>query len=723
VSRENIINDQGKEKIISFIVKDLGLKEFSVRNTVSLLEDKATVPFISRYRKEKTGNLDETKVKAIAEKLQYFTELQERKQTVLKTIAEQGQLSPELKQKIEICREKQILEDLYLPFKPKKRTRATLAREKGLAPLAEIMLDPQTRGSKQDLVSPFIDQEKGIADYEQAVSGACDIIAETIAENADLRDLLRNLMLTTGKLSSKVQKKWAEQKTKYETYYNYSEPVKNVLSHRILALRRATREGVLSWKIEIDEEKAYDLIRSRIIFSEHCLFRDELCLAIKDSCSRLLFPSLETEVFLVKFQQGEKEAISVFSKNLKNLLLAPPAGEKNILGLDPGFRTGCKSAVIDKNGNFLQYRQIFPHPPQNKREEAKKILSALISEYDIDLIAIGNGTASKETYILVRELIAENKLKAKAVVVSEAGASVYSASETAIREFPDLDLTVRGAISIARRLQYPLAELVKIDPKAIGVGQYQHDVNQTRLKDSLGFTVESCVNYVGADLNTASAALLSYVSGIGPSLAEKIVAFRKEHGSFCSKQELLKVPRLGEKVFEQCAGFLRLSQGRNPLDNSAIHPERYALVEAMASDCNVSVSDLIKDQDLDKKLDLNRYVGGDVGLPTLRDIVKELKKPGLDPRKEFSCLEFSSEINDLDDLALDMVLPGKVTNVTNFGAFVDIGVHQDGLVHISKMSRSFVRDPHQIAAVGDTIKVKIISLDKDLKRISLEIVE
>lgn len=709
------------KSIIKNIVSDLGIAKPLIENTTSLLNDGATIPFISRYRKEKTGGLDETQVRNISEKLQYYIELEKRKDTILKAIKEQGKLTDELYGQIAQCREKQKLEDLYLPYKPKKRTKATLAREKGLEPLANIILLQQvTQGSKQEIVKQYFFPAKGVATYDEAMAGALDIVAEKISDNAEVRDVLRKYVPSRGLFVSKVQKKWVKKKSKYESYYDFSEPIMRSLSHRILAVRRGTKEKVLSWRIVAEQERAIQLIESEIVKNRRTLFIEELLDALKDSYKRLLFPSIENEVFLVKLEEAEKEAINVFSKNLRNLLLFPPAGHKIIIGVDPGFRTGCKIVVIDRNGSFKEYQQIFPHPPGNKKEKAEKILKRLICKYKAELIAIGNGTASRETSIFVNEVIKKHNLDIRSLIVSEAGASVYSASETAKEEFPDLDVTVRGAISIGRRLQDPLSELVKIDPKSIGVGQYQHDVNQVELKKALSFVVESCVNYVGVDLNTASVELLSYVSGIGKVAAKNIVRYFSEQGSFKDKRELLKVPRLGDKVFQQCAGFLRILGSNNPLDNSAIHPESYHIVEKMARDCGVEAQELIGNEILVTKINASRYVTGEIGLLTLNDILEELKKPGLDPRKEFTGIQFSSEINDIKDLRVDMVLEGIVTNVTNFGAFVDIGVHQDGLIHISRLSDKFVKSPHDIVSVGDTVKVKIISLDKELKRIGLE---
>jgi len=711
-----------KELILKNIIGDLQLPASSVNNTVALLEEGATVPFISRYRKERTGSLDEVQVRNIGEKLKYYTELEKRKETILKTIKEQDKLTPELEAQIVQCKEKEKLEDLYLPYKPKKRTKATIAKEKGLEPLADlIMIQLTTIGSKLDIAAKYINLEKGVASAEEALAGARDIVSEKISEDAEVREKLKDYIWDNGKLCSKVMKDWVGKESKFNMYYDYSGPVKNLPSHRILAIRRGAKEEVLSWKIAVDELKGIALVESLVVKNKRSIFYDELCLAINDSYKRLLFTSLEISVFLKALEGAETEAISVFSKNLKNLLLAPPAGNKVIMGIDPGFRTGCKIAIIDLNGNFKEYKAIFPHE-KNRKEEAEAVVMGFINKYKVELISIGNGTASKETSAFVNEVLKRNNVGVTVFVASEAGASVYSASELAGKEFPDLDVTVRGAISIARRVQDPLAELVKIDPKAIGVGQYQHDVNQMGLKNSLDATVESCVNYVGVELNTSSAQLLAHVSGIGPAIAENIVRQRSDKGSFKNKKELLQVAKLGARTFEQCAGFLRIAQGDNPLDNSAIHPESYAVVEKMAKDLGVDIQKLIANQNLIAKINPNNYVTDSIGLPSLRDILQELVKPGFDPRKEFTSVVFSAEINKLEDLKVDMVLPGVVTNVANFGAFVDIGVHQDGLIHISKLSKKFVKDPHDVVSVGDTIKVKVLAIDLALKRVSLEMV-
>jgi len=710
--------------IISNIAKDLELNYLSVKNTVELFEDGATIPFIARYRKEKTNGLDETDIRSISEKLEYYNELEKRKETILKTIEGQDKLTAGLKQKILSCTDKNMLEDMYLPFKPTKRTRATLAKEKGLEPLADLIyLQHKITGTKKSIVSKYIDPKKGVLTYEDALTGALDIIAETISNNEYIRRLVRNNATNWGRICSKAKKDWIEKQSKFQNYYEFSELIQRSPSHRMLAIRRGSSENVLTWKIEVDEKYIIGLIESEIVKSNDFLFNTELTFAVKDSFKRLIFPSIEKEVFNLKMEEAEKEAIKVFSKNLKNLLLSPPAGGRVIMGIDPGYRSGCKVVVIDQKGDFKKFNAIFPHESQKRGDEAERILLDLIEQYEVELISIGNGTASKETDIFVRDVIIRHNLNVGSVVVSEAGASVYSASENAIKEFPDLDVTIRGAISIARRLQDPLAELVKIDPKSIGVGQYQHDIDQKELKRFLDMTVESCVNYVGVELNTASVELLSYVSGIKRAIAGNIVRYRSEQGLFKSRKELNGVSKLGPRTFEQCAGFLRIRGSSNPLDNSAIHPETYHIVEKMANDRKVSLDQIIGNEKLISLIYIEKYVTEDFGIPTLTDILGELKKPGIDPRKEFKSVEFSADINDLEDLTEDMILEGNVTNVTNFGAFVDIGVHQDGLIHISKLSNSFVKDPNDIVSVGDTVTVKVLDVDVALKRISLEMMD
>ncbi|MBU1087332.1 MAG: RNA-binding transcriptional accessory protein [Candidatus Omnitrophica bacterium] len=708
------------QSIIKYIGSELEQSSSAVENTVILLEEGGTIPFISRYRKEKTGGLNEIVIRSISERWDYYKELEKRKETIVKTIDEQGKLTPALRKQILECRDKTKLEDIYLPYKPKRRTKAMIAAEKGLGPLAEIMLKQETLSrTKQQLVQLFINPEKQVETYEDAVKGACDIIAEQIADDAFIRGWIRAQVLDKALLHSQAKKQWADKESKFQNYYDFSELLKKSPSHRVLAIRRGAIEGVLIWKLEIEKPLFIDFIKTRIIKNPNCLFSEELAAAVTDSFDRLIFLSIEREVFMLKLEQAEKEAINVFTDNLHKLLLSAPAGNKVIMGIDPGFRTGCKVVVIDSKGDFKEFTAIYPHEHKRK-EQTAQILLGFIKKYQVDIIAIGNGTASKETDIFIRQLIKDHKLKISSVVVSEAGASVYSASEVAAKEFPDQDVTVRGAISIARRLQDPLAELVKIDPKSIGVGQYQHDVNQHALKKALDLTVESCVNYVGVELNTASCELLSFVSGIGQTVAKNIVDFRRDNGPFKSRKDLLKVAKLGPKVFEQSAGFLRMRENSYPLDNSAIHPEAYPIVEKIARDHNVSLEEIIGDEKLIENVAIDNYVTAEFGRPTLEDILKELKKPGRDPRKEFKSIIFSDIINTIEDLSLGMILDGIVTNVTNFGAFVDIGVHQDGLIHISQLSNSFVRNPQDIVSVGDEVKVEVLKVEIALKRIALK---
>lgn len=711
--------------IVENITKELNVNSWQIQNTVDLIEEGATIPFISRYRKEKTGELDEIKVKQVFERFEYYKEIEKRKETILKTITDLGKLTPELEKEIINCTEKTKLEDLYLPYKPRKRTKAQIAREKGLEPLANIILEQsKTNESRESILSKYINPEKGVKSAEDALKGALDIIAETIAENPEIRGYLRNLIFNTGVLISKVKKEFEGKKSKFEIYYDFNESIKKIPSHRILAIRRGAKEAILGHKITVDDERCLEYIDSKVIKDQNSIFYNDILNAVEDCFDRLIFPSTENEVFGLKIEEAEKEAIEVFSKNLKNLLLSPPAGHKMIMGVDPGFRSGCKVAIIDKNGDFKEYEAIFPHEPQRQLAKAEQTVLRFIKEYDIELISIGNGTASKESNQFINNILKKHNLdNVKSIVVNEAGASVYSASDIAIEEFPSLDITVRGAISIARRLQDPLAELVKIDPKSIGVGQYQHDVNQNELKKSLETAVESAVNFVGVELNTASAALLSHVSGIGKALSKNIVEYRAKNGSFKLRKDITKVPKLGAKAFEQCAGFLRIRESENPLDNTGIHPENYKLVQKMAKDLKIDIKEVIGNTDIIDQIKISSYVTEEIGLPTLQDIIKELKKPGLDPRKDFKSIEFSSDINELKDLYDGLELEGNITNVTNFGAFVDIGVHQDGLIHISNMGKNYIKSPHEILSAGDNVKVKVLTVDKELKRIALELLQ
>jgi len=712
------------QTIIDWISQDLSLPQHGVGNTVAMLSQGDTVPFISRYRKEKTGNLSEINIRDIDEKLHYYIELQTRKETILNSIQEQKKLTADLKKLIENCKEKTKLEDIYLPYKPKRQTKATIAKEAGLEPLANAILEQKIsmKEDRQAILKQYLNAKKGIDTIEKAIEGAIDIVAEQLSDNASFRGLMRNFILTTGSIRSKAVKAAQDIKTKYEMYYDYKEALKSVPGHRLLAIRRGAKEKVLTWKIILEDEQAVELLLSKVAVNNKSLFYPELFTSVQTAYERHLYPSLQVELFLAKMEEADKDAINVFAANAKNILLAPPAGHKMIMGIDPGFRTGCKVAVIDTNGNFKEYHAIFPHQPAAKVKEAEEILIDLIEEYFIDLISVGNGTASRETVTFVNEILKKHQLNAKLVIVSEAGASVYSASPLASAEFPDLDVTVRGAISIARRLQDPLAELVKIEPKSIGVGQYQHDVNQNQLQKQLDATVESAVNFVGVNLNSASIELLSYVAGIGKTTAKNIVQHRTKNGSFKNKAELSKVPTFGEKTFTQCAGFLRIADGNNPLDNSAVHPESYHIVEKMAQDLNVDISGLIGNEPLINRISVPNYTSPDIGILTLNDIINELKKPGVDPRKDFSNIEFSPDINTIDDLKEDMVLEGIVTNVTNFGAFIDIGVHQDGLAHISKLSSKFIKSAQEAVSTGERLKVRVLKIDPELKRISLEVI-
>ena len=710
-------------RILTTLVEETALAPVQVRNTVELLQEGATVPFIARYRKERTGELDEVQVRTLEERFDYFKELEERKTTVLATIDEQGKLTPELKARIETCRQKNELEDLYLPYKPKRRTKATIARERGLEPLADLIAAQQQKsGSLQEVVAPFVDPDKEVADADAALEGAGHILAERLSEDADVRALVRRLTWEQGVFVSKVAPDKAGTVSKFEMYYDYQEPLRLIPSHRMLAMRRGEKEEVLRLSLLAPEEEILRGMQARLIAGQS-IFVNFLQGVAADAYRRLLAPSIEVELRLEAKKAADEAAIQIFADNLKNLLLLPPAGSKRVLGVDPGLRTGSKLAVVDETGRYLENATIYPHTGAGKVAPARAELLRLLKAHGIEMIAIGNGTASREMDQFVRETLREAGLQLPVVIVNEAGASVYSASDIAREEFPDLDLTVRGAISIARRLQDPLAELVKIDAKSIGVGQYQHDVNQTALKKALDAVVESCVNYVGVDLKTASWALLSYVSGIGESLARAIVRYRDEHGAFASRKALLKVPRFGDKAFEQAAGFLRIREGENPLDNTAVHPENYALVKRMAADLGVSVEKLAANDELVSLIDLKRYVDGEVGLPTLRDIVAELKKPGRDPREAFQAVAFREDVVEIGDLKEGMLLQGTVTNVAAFGAFVDVGVHQDGLVHISHLADRFIKDPNEAVKVGEIVKVKVLAVDVPRKRISLSIKE
>lgn len=710
-------------RILNVIIEETGLTSVQVTNTVELLREGATVPFIARYRKELTRELDEVQIRQIEDQLAYHTELEERKVTVLKTINEQGKLTPELQLRIEQARAKTELEDLYLPYKPKRRTKATIARERGLEPLADIISAQElTTGTPEEIAAAFVDPEKDVADAATALEGAGHILAERLSEDADARAFVRRVTADQGIFCSRVAADKKEIVSKFEMYYDYQEPLKSIPSHRMLAMRRGEKEEFLFLNILAPVDEILAGLKARITHKES-IFTPILHGIAEDAYRRLIAPSIEVELRLESKNRADEAAIAIFAENLKNLLLLPPAGNKRVLGVDPGLRTGSKLAAVDETGRFLSHCTIYPHTGSSMVEPAKKELLNLIQLHQSELIAIGNGTAGREMEQFVRQTLTEAGLRLPVIVVNEAGASIYSASDIAREEFPELDLTVRGAISIARRLQDPLAELVKIDPKSIGVGQYQHDVNQNALKKALDAVVESCVNYVGVDLNTASWALLSYVSGLNETQARAITRHRDETGAFPSRQALLKVARFGPKAFEQAAGFLRIRSGINPLDNTAVHPENYPVVEQMARDQATSVAELVKDASLVSRIDLKRYVTEVVGLPTLRDILDELKKPGRDPRARFETAELRDDVTTIGDLVEGMILQGTVTNVAAFGAFIDIGVHQDGLVHVSHLSRRFIKEASEAVKVGEIVKVKVLAVDLQRKRISLSIKE
>ena len=716
-----------KNIFAKLIANALQLQEKAVANTLSLLEEGCTIPFISRYRKERTGGLDEVQIAAISDRFDKLKEIEKRKETVIKTITELGKMTPELQQRIEACWDATELEDIYLPYKPKRRTRAQVAREQGLEPLAKILLLQRERDPER-IAEKYVKGD--VKDTEAAIKGAQDIIAETVSEDERSRQQLRNAFSRQATIFSKVVKAKADtdEAAKYSDYFDWQEPLKRCSSHRLLAMRRGEDEGILRITISPNDEEAVERLK------RHSVYGNTPCgklvaEAIDDGYKRLLKPAIETEFAALSKEKADDEAIHVFAENLRQLLLGAPLGQKRVMGVDPGFRTGCKVVCLDAQGNLLHHEAIFPHPPVNKRTEAAVAILKMVKKYQIEAISIGNGTASRETEHFIKDAIAgrynidaSSKVldhQPQVFVVSESGASVYSASKIARDEFPDEDVTVRGAVSIGRRLMDPLAELVKIDPKSIGVGQYQHDVDQTKLKHSLDQTVESCVNAVGVDLNTASQHLLTYVSGLGPVLAKNIVEYRKENGAFTSRAQLKKVPRLGPSAFQQCAGFLRIPGAKNPLDNSAVHPESYPIVEQMAKDHACSVTDLINNKEKREAVDIRKYVTAEVGIPTLTDIMKELEKPGRDPREQLEEFEFDKNVSTIDDLVEGMVLPGIVTNITNFGAFVDIGVHQDGLVHISQMANRRIAHPLDVVKLHQHIQVRVIEVDRRRNRISL----
>jgi uncharacterized protein len=702
------------------IATELSLKPEQVARTVALLLDDATVPFIARYRKEATGNLDEEQIRHVAERHKYYQELEQRRATILTTLAEQGKLSEELREQILTCFNRVELEDLYLPYRPKRQTKASVAIECGLESLARFLWEQQPGDqSIPELASHFVDSEKGVANVEEALAGAGHIIAEWIAERADVRQMLRSLMFAEGKVHSTVAQEKQDHKTKFQDYYDFQETVATIPSHRMLAILRGVREEVLLMGIEIDTAKALALVQSRVIQERETPFVSYLLAYCADAYHRLLFPSLQTEVRRALKERADAEAIGVFQGNLRSLLMAPPLGTYGVLGVDPGLRTGCKLAVVNETGKFLEHATIYPLAPRQDITGAEQVLQDLISRHTIKAVAIGNGTGSRETEAFVRQFLKKQPQDVICIVVNEAGASVYSASKLARQEFPELDVTIRGAISIARRLQDPLAELVKIDPKSIGVGQYQHDVDQRRLRRSLEEAVESCVNRVGVDVNTASAELLQYVSGLNMRQAQNLVTYRNTHGRLRSRQQFLQVDGLGEKTFQQAAGFLRIKDGEHLLDSTAVHPETYTVVERMAASLAVPVTTLITNAELINSLDLQQFVDAQVGMFTLQDIREELLKPGRDPRAQFVMPHFRDDVTSLEHLQEGMVLEGMVSNVTNFGAFVDIGVHQDGLVHISELSQRYVRDPRDVVQVGQVVKVRVLSVDVALQRISL----
>ncbi|OZH52996.1 RNA-binding protein [Hydrocoleum sp. CS-953] len=705
------------------LAQELNINPKNIKNALELLSGGATIPFVARYRKEYTGSLDETQLRNIWDRFTYLQELEERKKVILKAIYEAGKLTDELQEKIESCFQKTELEDLYLPYKPKRRTKATIAREKGLEPLAEFIKSLNNSQAKiisiEEEAVKYIAEEKGVKNLEDALQGASDILAEALAEKAELRAYIREYFLDSGGFISKIKDDYPEGTTKFEMYRNFRVNIKDIAPHNMLALLRGETEGILNLDLDFDRE----FVLSYLADSEICTRAKEIRTfyqeMLKDSFNRLMKNSLINEVRTQKKAEADIESIKTFETNLRELLLSPPAGMKPTLGIDPGFRTGCKVAVLGETGKFLKYQAIFPHQSSAQKKQATTTIKQLIQKYKIELIAIGNGTAGRETDELITEVISTLDKKPIKVIVNESGASIYSASKVAIEEFPDLDITVRGAISIGRRLQDPLAELVKIEPKSIGVGQYQHDVDQKLLKKKLDETVESCVNYVGVDLNTASKELLIFVSGMSSTVAKNLVKYRNENGAFQSRKEILKVSKLGGKTFELCAGFLRIRSGKNPLDNTAVHPESYSVVETIAQDLGVSINQINQISKKVKSLDLKKYVTDKIGEPTLKDIIGELEKPGRDPRAEFKYATFREGIKEIRDLEVGMELEGIVTNVANFGAFVDVGVHQDGLVHISQLADYFVKDPKQVVKVGQVVKVRVLEVNEKLKRIGL----
>ena len=708
------------KEYISIIVRETGLRENQVENTLKLLENGATIPFISRYRKESTGGMDEVQVTEVSNALERLDTLAKRKETILGTIEGLDKLTPELRERIEHCWDSTELEDIYAPYKPHRKTRADAAREKGLEPLAEFVMKQNPYVPLDREAAKYVSKEKGVADIDEALQGAMDIIAEQVSLDEGARNMVRNGYRREARIYSKVVKSKEADAQKYRDWFDFNESLKHCASHRLLAMRRGEAEGFLRVSIEIDDEKASEALSHKYVRgkSEVSQLVDE---AVQDSYYRLLQPSIENEFAAQSKESADAEAIRIFARNLEQLLMASPLGQKAVMGIDPGFRTGCKVVCLDQQGTLLHNETIYPHPPHNEARQAAAKIQTMVEQYKIEAIAIGNGTAGRET----KEFVEGLHLPAGVQIfsVNEDGASIYSASKTARDEFPDYDVTVRGAVSIGRRLMDPLAELVKIDPSSIGVGQYQKDVNQTELKHSLDQTVISCVNRVGVNVNTASTHLLTYISGLGPQLAQNIVDYRTENGPFKSRKELMKVPRMGAKAFEQSAGFLRVPGGKQPLDNSAVHPESYPIVEKMAADLKCSVEDLMKSAELRAKIDINKYVTATVGLPTLTDIMAELEKPGRDPRGPLRKFEFSNEVHTIEDVKPGMELPGIVSNITNFGAFVDIGVHVKGLIHISQLAPGkYIKDPTQVVSLQQQVLVKVLSVDLERQRISLSLI-
>lgn len=708
---------ESKDKIFAgLIAKALGIRVQQVENVIKLLNDGCTIPFISRYRKEVTGNLDEVQVAEISNGLDRLREMDKRKQTILTSIEEQGKLTDELRQRIEGCWDSTELEDIYLPYKPKRKTRAAMARERGLEPLADMLLQQQEQMNIELLARKFVDGGKGVATVDDALQGARDIVAERVSEDEHSRLVVRANFRRNAVITSKVVKGKEEEGQKYLDYFDFSERLDRCPSHRLLAMRRGESEGILRISIDGEQDYCIDKLCRHVLKRRPSPATPHLRQAVEDGFKRLLRPSIETEFAAMSKQNADEEAIRIFARNLEQLLLAAPLGQKRVMGIDPGFRTGCKVVCLDAEGNLLHHEAIFPHPPKGDVAGAAQRVRHLVRSYAVEAISIGNGTASRETEDFIRSLHLDG---VDVFVVSEDGASIYSASKTAREEFPDEDVTVRGAVSIGRRLMDPLAELVKIDAKSIGVGQYQYDVNQTALKQSLDRTVEHCVNLVGVNVNTASKQLLSYVSGLGPQLAQNIVDYRAANGAFTARRQLLKVPRMGAKAFEQSAGFLRVCGGSQPLDNSAVHPERYSIVERMAKDVGCTVAQLMGDADKRRSIDISRYVSDEVGLPTLQDIMSELEKPGLDPRGVAEQFSFDPSVKELEDVHVGMVLPGIVTNITNFGCFVDVGVHTQGLVHVSQLADRFVKEPNEVVVLHQHVTVKVMEVDLHRRRMSL----